>query len=257
MASWLFQSNPELFDLASAIKALDEQTWLVNQHAKAIHAGDKVFFWETGKNAGIIGVGTILSEPTEIPEDPAEATFTRQPDKFAGTRLRVRVRTDHVLEPRLAKEQILGSSVLNRLPNIAFAHATNSPLKVEQEQELQRLIDNPPPAPVISPKPGVVPPGAITLERTGELLQSVLAYLNEHGPTKVGDLLRQLPGVLKLSDYELSRNNSGVARWETAVRWYAMSAARAGWLSRESGVWSITSSGVQALTLSPMEFITQ
>lgn len=257
MGSWIFQSNPDFYDVTSALKALPQQTWLVNQHRNAIHSGDIVFLWETGKYAGVIGTATVLTEPAQILEDPAEGAFTKQPDKFAGLHLRVRVRIDEVLEQRVSRQRILGDEVLAKLPNISFANGTNYPITTEQEARLREMIANPIPDPVVAPKPTTAPPGAITLERTGELLQAVLSVLNDEGPMKIADLLNRSAGRLTLSEYDLSRNNSGQARWETAVRWYSLDAARAGWLKKQSGIWSITPSGTQALALSPMEFITQ
>lgn len=256
MSSWIFQSNPDIYDLDGALKALPEQTWLVNQYVSRIHAGDAVFVWETGKRAGVVGVGTVLTEPIPMEEDPAEVQFSKQSDKFAGTHLRVRVRIERVLEPRLAKGRIITNPLLAKLPNIAFANATNYPITPEQESALLELADQPPEA---SDLDDVTHPqvGSISFERTGELLHLALSVLRDRGPMKAGDVLKEVSQLVGLSGYELSKNNSGEARWETAVRWYSLDAVRAEWLTKAAGLWTVTANGVAALSLSPLEFIIQ
>jgi hypothetical protein len=53
LSTWIFQSNPEFYDIEGAAKALPIQTWLVNQYKTEIHNGDNVFLWQTGKDAGV------------------------------------------------------------------------------------------------------------------------------------------------------------------------------------------------------------
>jgi hypothetical protein len=47
------------------------------------------------------------------------------PDKFSGPRLRVRIDIEHVLRPRLSRQQVSANEVLASLPNLKFANATN------------------------------------------------------------------------------------------------------------------------------------
>jgi MoxR-like ATPase len=100
-------------------------------------------------------------------------------------------------------------------------------------------------------------PGTISKERIGELLQTAFKVLSELGkPLKLRQLLEEIARRVVLTEYERSVNNSGTARWETAVRWYSVDAVRAGWLVKGSkGYWKVTDDGVAALALTPEEFI--
>ena len=73
MPMWVFQADPELFDVDSAIQdeVLQEQgmTWLVRQHSKKIKDGDEVLIYRTGKNRAIIAECKVFDEPRVQPPD--------------------------------------------------------------------------------------------------------------------------------------------------------------------------------------------
>jgi hypothetical protein len=90
---WLFQANPQYFDLVGSLKAGALQTWQVNQHRKEIHSGDRVILWQSGNAAGVYGLATVTSEVGELTESPEEAAFhsgsTKSSDPFIGVTLRI------------------------------------------------------------------------------------------------------------------------------------------------------------------------
>lgn len=139
--AWIFQSSPDQYDLEGALESLSEFTWLVNQYPKQIHAGDRVYLWETGADAGFVASGEITSEPAVIEEHVAEVPYWRRPGSFAGLRLRTNISIERVIEPRITRAQVENNLVLLGLPNLRFANATNYPLMPQQESELSRLID--------------------------------------------------------------------------------------------------------------------
>jgi hypothetical protein len=50
---WVFQCNPKRYDLASELeKGTQTEDWSMNQHRELVSPGDRVFFWQTGSNAG-------------------------------------------------------------------------------------------------------------------------------------------------------------------------------------------------------------
>jgi hypothetical protein len=69
-------------------------TWLVNAHKDRIKAGDEVFFWEAGPQAGLVGWGAVQAEPVRIPLEEEELQFVLLKAKFDGLRLRVRIKVD-------------------------------------------------------------------------------------------------------------------------------------------------------------------
>jgi len=140
---WVFQSNPDYYDLAGAISELTEITWAVNQYTKRIHDGDRVYLWESGKDAGILAVGTVLSDPDFIPDDEREVKFIRNAEKFSGKRLHVPLRIDYVLPERIRRKDLLEHSVLRSLEVITFPNATNFAVTKEQARFLDELIFSP------------------------------------------------------------------------------------------------------------------
>jgi predicted RNA-binding protein with PUA-like domain len=89
---WLFQANPNYFDLVGALTAGALRTWQVNQHRKEIQEGDRVVLWLSGANAGVYGLATVASDVKEQQEDSAEAAFQKQPgngESFVGVTLNV------------------------------------------------------------------------------------------------------------------------------------------------------------------------
>lgn len=122
--AWIFQSSPMQYDLPGALTSLKTFTWLVNQYEHEIHAGDRVFLWETGPQAGVLASGRVTSEPTMMIQGQGEEAFERRPDKFSGPRLRVGIEIEHVLRPRLSRQQISADEVLTSLPNLKFAKRT-------------------------------------------------------------------------------------------------------------------------------------
>lgn len=63
MNYWIFQSNPKRFDLEAAIKKLKKDTFTVNQYGNIIKEGDKIIFWNSWVEAGVIGYGEVLTNP--------------------------------------------------------------------------------------------------------------------------------------------------------------------------------------------------
>ena len=138
--AWVFQANPQYYDLKSAIKSLDKFTWQINQSQKQIHAGDTVYLWMSGQNAGILAVGTILTEPTEIPMAEKEQAFVKSTDKFEKLKTRVRVRIEHVLKTPLLRTELLKHPILKEMGVIKFPNATNFRLTSEEANELEKIV---------------------------------------------------------------------------------------------------------------------
>lgn len=97
-AAWIFQANPNLFDLAGAVASLKELVWEARQHADQIEPGHTAFLWQTGKGGGLLARGTILTAPAMI---PLPGRQTRRAGDVGSRTLRRLVDDDAV--PRLAR----------------------------------------------------------------------------------------------------------------------------------------------------------
>ncbi len=155
---WIFQANPQYYNLAAALSELDRITWLVNQSKNEIRMGDRVFLWEAGENAGIVAFGSVESNPQMMERDSEQAKFDREPEKFEGNKLRVWIAIDSVIEPRIKRQTLMQHPVLKNLGILSFANATNFKIKSEEAEQLLAMINggqsmvNPhEPEPVINP----------------------------------------------------------------------------------------------------------
>jgi hypothetical protein len=142
MTAWIFQCNPNSYNLTGALREQALDDWLVNQYPSEIKSGDTVYLWETGNQSGILGVAKVLSNPAMMPQNPADAKFNRGGRDFSGERLRVRLQVEKVLERRLLKTDLITKPTLANLPNIRFANATNFKLSPEEAAALSVEVES-------------------------------------------------------------------------------------------------------------------
>lgn len=76
MAFWLFKEEPAAYSFAD-LERDGAATWtgvanaLAQKHLRAVKAGDRVFFYATGKEKAVVGVMEATADPTPDPADPA------------------------------------------------------------------------------------------------------------------------------------------------------------------------------------------
>jgi hypothetical protein len=150
--SWIFQSNPKYYNIDESLKTLTEMTWLVNQYSSQISAGDTVYIWKSGKEGGIIAVGTILTDPSTMSMAGRMDNFVIDHTKFAAEALRVQVRIDRKLPQiqRIGREDLRNHPILRSMEIVNFANATNFMVKPEHVQPLHDLVFGNSPEPEIN-----------------------------------------------------------------------------------------------------------
>jgi EVE domain-containing protein len=119
---WIFQSNPKYYDVDSAVRELSEQTWLAAQSPKQIQVGDTAYIWKSGPEAGIIAVGSVITEPAEMFSAEGEDKYNHAPERFAGKKLRVRLRIDKVLSTPIMRAQLKSHPKLSSLTILSLAN---------------------------------------------------------------------------------------------------------------------------------------
>ncbi|MEX2374670.1 MAG: EVE domain-containing protein, partial [Dehalococcoidia bacterium] len=88
---WIFQANPDRYDIDAALRELDVISWRVPQRTSEIAAGDIAVIWRSGPEAGIVGVGRILDTPRESTDLVEESRFDRGDGEEVGATTRTRV----------------------------------------------------------------------------------------------------------------------------------------------------------------------
>lgn len=86
MNHWIFQGNPDVFDIGTYLARNDQIRWLVRQHhySKAMKPGDEVFLWRAAGKAkapsGVVAIAHITSEPGLMQDDPAAQSLWKEGD---------------------------------------------------------------------------------------------------------------------------------------------------------------------------------
>ena len=134
-AAWIFQANPNRYDIVSAVQANRKDVWATNQHRTSIVAGDKVYFYHSGKNAGIYAVGRVVSLP-----------FDRGDSSEFG-QWAVNVEYEQLLQPYISREDIRDDVILNvekrgEVKLFQRYQGTNWPLSDAASKRLDILVSS-------------------------------------------------------------------------------------------------------------------
>jgi hypothetical protein len=141
--AWIFQANPEIYDVRSAIKSLDRMNWSVVHYQDQICPGDKVYLWESGPEGGIIAVAKVTDKPSLRPEAEAEIPFVRKrPERFEGEKLRVQLNVVKVLTHVVTRDRIQSNPGLANLSILKQAQGTNFAVTQREGELLDELLQD-------------------------------------------------------------------------------------------------------------------
>jgi hypothetical protein len=149
MTAWIFQCNPNAFDLDGYLAATPVVLWTVNQKhlASQISIGDRVFFWRAGgqkpDRAGVVAAGRIDSAAAEMPQDAASIPFARD-TSLATPQLRVRIAVEGIADSKsvISRLWLKDDPILSTLRILRLATETNYLLSDLQADRLERLWSN-------------------------------------------------------------------------------------------------------------------
>ena len=149
MSSWIFQANPDTFDIDGYLEANDLVMWTVRQEflAPKMQIGDIVFLWRAaGKNkaeSGIVASAQIIQLPEKREKDARSDKYWR--GKLEGS---VQLRVELHLQKRANKKEVIKKSwcqedpLLNDLLILRMANQTNYELTEAQSTRLRSLWAN-------------------------------------------------------------------------------------------------------------------
>lgn len=145
MTTWIFQGNPEVFDIDGYLAATTGLiTWRVARYAEQIEPGDTVYIWRSQGDqpsmAGVVAEGTVVEPPQVQLDDPASAAFWRQPPAQEAS-MRVKVRLNRIASKReiLKREWMKDDSALKNLLILRQAAGTNFPIEEPEARRLGQL----------------------------------------------------------------------------------------------------------------------
>jgi len=146
MRTWLFQANPDEFDLDGYLVSVHGAiTWYIGQHATEIRPGDQVFIWRaigSGKRelSGVVAEATVNSEVKVMPDEPAARQFWKDQSEAGKPSPRVWLDLVRVANKKqiLRREWLEDDPVLSGSRIFRVRTGTNFSLT---EPEVRRLRD--------------------------------------------------------------------------------------------------------------------
>lgn len=72
---WIFQGNPDIYNITNALKAAHLKSWKVAAHKDKIKVGDHVILWQTGDKAGCYALAEVTSEVGIFKEEAFEQQY--------------------------------------------------------------------------------------------------------------------------------------------------------------------------------------
>ncbi|MDR1520289.1 MAG: EVE domain-containing protein [Planctomycetota bacterium] len=140
-STWIFQGNPQKYDVLGAVNALDKLTWAVNQSPRKIHNGDKAYIWMSGPDGGIIASGTIICDPEMREPNPTDP-YNRGNALKTAPYLAVDIQIERRLAPgKVTRTVLLGDERTKQLEILTYPPATNFSVTKTQEEVIESVIN--------------------------------------------------------------------------------------------------------------------
>lgn len=131
---WIFQGNPDKFDVLNYIKDLGKKDWAANQNREKMRYNDKVYFWKSGENAGIYGCGNLAGRPQKRNESDPEKEFG---DWKVDIDVNRYLGDDYITRDKFKSRELLAK---NRI--ITNPQGSNFILTKEEVDEIEDLIND-------------------------------------------------------------------------------------------------------------------
>lgn len=147
---WIFQSNPDIFDIDTYLANNTDIIWSVRQKhfVDEMHPGDEVFIWRASGNkgliAGIVAKGLLTGKPREMKIDEASRALWIKgvPDKLA---LRVPIKLELKClgaKEIIRREWLKYDPVVSGTRILKFSAETNYLIGTNEAERLATLIRN-------------------------------------------------------------------------------------------------------------------
>ena len=150
MDSWIFQGNPDIFDIDSYIGNYVDIRWEVRQkhYAKNMNIGDEVFLWKASvskkEDSGVVAYGHLTSKPADMEDDAASMGFWTSSDPHLIA-LRVQIKLDKVnidSTQVIKRDWLKDDPITKGLQILSMASQTNYKITEEEAQRLRSLVLN-------------------------------------------------------------------------------------------------------------------
>lgn len=125
---FVFQSNPDLWDIVDALISERTGNYAVNQMRSKIEVDDTIYFRRTGSDSGIYAIGIVTSPSHDVPNDFGKWT--------CGYRI------THAVRPPLLTKEIARDPVIGSNGTLRGRQYTNALLDQTVRERLDDLLDS-------------------------------------------------------------------------------------------------------------------
>jgi len=134
---WIFQGNPKVFDIETALRNEILTAWTVSAHKDKIKVGDKVILWITGSQSGCYALAKVTSKPHQKTASPDDHLWKGEDKKSLKADIKI---THNMVDKPILSAIIKGIGELN---NLKFGNqGTNFPASMEEYQAILDLSQN-------------------------------------------------------------------------------------------------------------------
>jgi hypothetical protein len=141
-ATWIFQANPNKYNIQKSLRTEDRELWGCNQHAKEIKRGDRVLIWLSGPKAGIYAVGETVSDVVAKPDSQIGLSYWTNLLDGLERRDRVLVEyTQKLIDRPLSRQFLRWDPALWELSIFKQAQGTNFRVTNSEWEAIKEFLD--------------------------------------------------------------------------------------------------------------------
>lgn len=138
--SFIFQCNPKVYDINTALQELDKITYSVNKnYVRKMLPYMNVYIWESGADGGIIAKAITTSDAGTY-NDPNGDQYYKSSPPESLTENRVWIQFTNIPEIKISRDVIKRHPVLKDLTILKFAQGTTFPVSEDQANAIEEIL---------------------------------------------------------------------------------------------------------------------
>ncbi|MDA3938396.1 MAG: EVE domain-containing protein [Spirochaetia bacterium] len=142
---WIFQGNPQLFDVETYLDSKNSITWKVSRYQNEITVGDIVLLWKSGENAGVYAEGIVTDAPSKhIKDDAPELWIDGKASDDTATTIKCAINlTKHFVFNPILRKKIQAEEWGKDISIIKNSQGTNFKITAQNYHSILSLFVEP------------------------------------------------------------------------------------------------------------------
>ena len=137
---WIFQGNPETYDLSRVMKRGLTTSWTVSRFKNTIKKDDQGFLWQSGENAGVIASFEVLKKPSKDIKDDDVKGWKTDDTKDEHPRCVVRIKNIFP-DVTVSRKELLNTDFGKEISIIRNPNGTNFQISKEEFDKILNMIN--------------------------------------------------------------------------------------------------------------------